>query len=855
LLWAGASLGQERPADRHVDFSIATQPMAKALNEFATQADLRIVFYPQAVQGLVAPQVIGSYSPTEALRILLANSSLQYRFTDERTVAVKVASPAGGQTSTSNSASQETESPLGVARAQNESPPMQESTASQMRGSASVGIESPKLEQIIVTAQKREERQSDVPVAMTVIDPRVLAESGQNRLVDYFASVPGLNVTGNAYFGGTNYMTIRGLSSGVNHNPAVATVIDDVPTTSSLFRGQGMLTSPDLDPSDLARIEVLKGPQGTLYGADSLSGLIKYVTVDPSTTALSARAEVFGIDIPDGGVGYVVRGAVNIPISDTFALRASAFSRRDPGYIDDITTGEKNFNSADVHGGRAGVLWRPSENLSVKLSGLIQQARGDVSLVDSNSLGQPTLGDLKYTSLPGTTQYRTQDQLYSATINDKIGGLEIVSVTGYVVNELSNWSDDTVFDFAGAYFPGYMGDPVVFARTTHKVSEELRVGSSIGHWFDWRLGGFYTYENTPFSYGAFYAADPTTGAVVGDVYDSRDTTLTFTEYAAFADLDAHFTDRFDVQIGGRESWNKQAQQTVFSGKATLDFTGFPPPYVQPLLRTDANAFTYLVTPRFTISRDLMVYARIASGYRIGGSNVNGYLPANKALGIPGSYAPDRTTNYELGVKGDVLEHRFSFDAAAYYIAWKNFQMDLTEPGFINFTANAGRAKSEGVELSIEARPLKGLTIAAEGSYDNAVLTQNLPSTSTAYGQKGERLPYSMRLSGGVSINQDMALSDDWVGFLGAAFNYIGSRPYEFTTGATQPRIEFPSYTQLNLHTGARHASWVINLYVNNVTNKRGIIGILPSYAIVAPGGYYTTVIQPRTLGLGINTTF
>jgi iron complex outermembrane receptor protein len=151
---------------------------------------------------------------------------------------------------------------------------------------------------------------------------------------------------------------------------------DDVPVTSSLERGWGELTSPDLDPSDLAQIEVLKGPQGTLYGADSLSGLIKYVTTDPSTSKFSGRVEVTGVDIPVGGAGYGVRVAVNVPLSDTFAVRFSGFVRHDPGYIDDVTTGERNFNSVTVYGGHAAALWQPSANFSVKLSALVQETHG-----------------------------------------------------------------------------------------------------------------------------------------------------------------------------------------------------------------------------------------------------------------------------------------------------------------------------------------------------------------------------------------------------------------------------------------------------------------------------------------------
>jgi iron complex outermembrane receptor protein len=392
------------------------------------------------------------------------------------------------------------------------------------------------------------------------------------------------------------------------------------------------------------------------------------------------------------------------------------------------------------------------------------------------------------------------------------------------------------------------------------VSEELRVSSSIGHWLDWRLGGFYTHESTT-GVGTFNAADLNTGAIAGTFYGS-DNTITFSEYAVFGDVTAHITDRFDVGLGGRESWNHQVFNEVDFGPAVGVFDGAPSPNTLPTERADGSAFTYQVTPRFKISPDVMVYARVASGYRIGGPNSDAFKPAYQGFGIPSNYAPDRTTNYEVGVKGDLFERQLSFDVAVYYIDWKNFQITVMKPFFLgtqevipSYTANAGNAKSEGIELSLTAHPMQGLTITAEGTYDDAVLTQNLPAASTAYGPKGDRLPYSMRVSGGFSVNQDIHLTNEWVGFLGGSVNYVGSRPYEFTSSATQSRVLFPGYTQLNLRAGARYDSWQTNLYVNNVADKRGIAGMLPGYGVGVTGGYYATIIQPRTVGLSISRTF
>jgi outer membrane receptor protein involved in Fe transport len=673
--------------------------------------------------------------------------------------------------------------------------------------------------------------------------------------MDYFATVPGLSLLSNANGAGTQYLTIRGLGTGLAGNPTVATVIDDVPTGSSSALAFGELSPSDIDPSDLDRIEVLKGPQGTLYGADNLGGLIKYVTKDPSTTALSGRVEVGGVDVPEGGLGYVLRGAVNIPVSDSFATRVSGFVRRDPGYVDDATTGQKNVNSANVYGGRIAALWCPADDISLKVSALVQKTDGDgINQIDSDSSGQPIRGDLKQTGLPGTGPYTTENQLYSAIFRAKVAGLDLVSVTGYNVNKFASRLDFTgIFGGAGpTSFSetefGAPGSAEVNNYETDKFSQELRVSSSIGHWLDWLGGAFYTHEASPDTFQNIYAAD-LTGSEVGSQFFASYSKITLTGYAVFGDFTVHITDRFDVQLGGRESWNRQAYASTDIGPLAAVLYGTSPSVV-PLVHSNSNAFTYLATPEFKLSPDLMVYARVASGYRIGGPNVNA-LP-----GIPSSYEPDSTTDYELGVKGDLFEHRVTFDTAAYYIDWKKFQIGEGTPEGLFYEGNAGNAKSEGLEASVQTRPATGLTITAEASFSNAVLTQDMPPAVVAggtYGLAGDRLPYSIRWSGGLTLNQDIPLSGGWTGFFGGAVNYVGSRPAEFVSNSTAPRLEFPSYAAVNLRTGARYDSWLVNLYVNNVGDKRGIVSI--TQANGENGGYYTTIIQPRTVGLGILKTF
>jgi len=804
------------------DFNIPPESLAKAVIQFSDQSGIQVVTAGQDVSKLTTEGVKGTLKIREALKTLLNGTHLGYSVVGSSTVAlVNLASSANAVTPGSESSS-----------------PARSETAG--------------INEIIVTAQKKNERLLDVPVPVTVVDTEALANSGAGRIQDYFATVPGLSLLSVASGGGTQYITLRGLSTTSSGGPTVATVIDDVPFGLSTGLNLGQFSYPDIDPSDLARIEVLKGPQGTLYGADSLGGLIKVVTRDPSTEALSGRVQVLSQDIPEGGLGYAVRGSVNIPISDTFAVRASAFARRDPGFIENITTGEDNVNSANAYGARLGALWHASDGISLKLGAMLQNTQGfGTAQINTSGLLQPTLADLQQTGLPGTGRYNTQMQLYTAKLTANFGGLNFVSVSGYGINKWSNLLDFSADApiFVTPFFPGVDAASYPQTSKTEKFSQEFRLSASVGPWIDWLAGAFYTHEDAPL-YQNINANDAATGAYLGTAYAFSDP-LTYYEYAIFGDLTVHITDRFDVQVGGREAWNHQIFNSTTAGAAQM------PALAGPTLRADGTAFTYLVTPEFKISPDRMVYARIATGYRVGGPNF-----AFGQLGVPQSYKPDTTTNYDLGFKASFLNHLLTLDASAYYIDWKDIQLGVSPTGSDTcscyYQVNGARAKSEGLELSLEAHPAQGTTARATGSFNNAALTRDLPPDAVAagaYGLAGARLPYSVRTSASLGIDQDIVHFADATGFVGADIAYVSARESEFASSAASPRQQFPGYTTVNLHSGVHYEQWLFNLFANNIGDRRGIIGGGPSFSINNPPGYSATVIQPRTIGISVSRDF
>jgi len=699
------------------------------------------------------------------------------------------------------------------------------------------------LQEVVVTAQKRTERLQDVPVPVTAISADTLLDNGQQRLQDYYASVPSLNLTTDAR--GNASLAIRGITTGVGGgNPTVSVTIDDVPFGSSSTYGGIIQPVPDLDPSELARVEVLRGPQGTLYGASSIGGLVKYVTADPSTSSVSGRLQADLNTVHNGdGAGYGLRGAINVPLTDSLAVRVSGFTRHDPGYIDNIVSSESGINAVNTYGGHLAALWHVSDEWSIKVSALFQETRAD-----GTPTADPSLGDLKQSNIPGTGHSDVRAQTYSATVTGRIAGVDVTSVTGYGRFTLTALEDYTpvlggdlpyvqpFFGPAGAYINGVTDDE---RASTNKFSQEIRAAIPLRAGYTWLLGVFYTHEQSQAAEN-WLAANSTSGEVFGNFLLGEWPT-TFKEYATFTDFTAQITDRIEAQLGGRYSKNKQTYSEIDGGNFSPIFLGVPGPVVQPQVDTDDSSFTYLATLKYKFSPNLMTYVRLASGYRPGGSNSDCLV-----LKYSCQFGPDRTKNYEVGIKGQTPGQSLRFDASVFYIDWRDIQLQTILPSGA-FYINGSRAKSQGAELSLAANPAKGLTISAVASWTDAVLREALPVGSV--GEPGDRLPNSARFSGNLSVEQEFPLWTSMTGFVGVAANYVGDRVGIFLS-APGPRQLYPSYVQTDIRSGVRMNAWTVSLNVTNLTDQRGELG--GGLGQFTPGFTY---IQPRTLGLALLRSF
>lgn len=830
--WLGGSLAAHGMAAA-ATFDIGAGSAPNTLKEFAAQAHVQLLFDYKAVQSLRTPAVKGELDPGEALRLLLRGTGFTFQQVNAHTIAI-TAPGASSETLKPENRQGVAEAPL---LAQTNSVPIARADVSES------SVKSSELQEVIVTAQKRTERLQDVPVPLSAISADTLVNNNLLRVEDYYSSLPGLNLTPSTQ--SATILSIRGITTGGATNPTVGVVVDDVPYGASTGFGGGFVV-PDIDPGDLARIELLRGPQGTLYGASSMGGLLKFVTADPSTNEFSGRVQAGASDVYNGAqAGYNVRGSVNVPLTDSVAMRASAFTRIDPGYIDNPVDHVDGVNKADVSGGHLALLWRASDAFSLKLSALYQKATSN----GSDDVDVPTAGFPSTENLAGLEQNYLRDiggydrtvQAYSATLSTKLGPVDVTSVTGY---NISDYTDSLDYSYAyGGVFQTYFGGsgaPIFTQGRDNKFTQEIRLTLPLGPRVDWLVGGFYTHEDSKFQ-ESVYATNPDSGAIVATPLLASVPTV-YRESAAFTDLTLHFTDRFDIQLGGRESEISQSFAQVESGP-------FVPgsPAIVPETDTTASAFTYLFTPRYKISSDLMVYARLASGYRAGGAN------ATVGGGAPPTYSPDKTQDYDLGFKGDFLDHRLALDVSTYYIAWKDIQVQLLNPNppGQTYTINGSRAKSEGFEFSVNSNPVAGLNLAGWVVFDDAELTEPFPANSSAYGVAGDRLPTGSRFSANASVDETFPLWRSMTGVAGASVSYIGEREGVFGTPAAPERQTYPAYARTDLHAGIKYESWQTNLFVTNLADKRGEltggIGTFPPFAF--------TYIQPRTIGLMVQKEF
>jgi len=744
-------------------------------------------------------------------------------------------------------------------------------------------------EDVIVTANKREENIQKVPSSISVINDVQLDNLHATQLSDYAAYVPGLQVNS---LGGPGQVTIslRGLAP-LSSGSTVATYIDEIPVGSSGIYQRATALELDLLPYDLQRIEILRGPQGTLYGANSIGGLVKYVTFEPSLSQDEVRfgAGVSWVENGDDPGWDVHVGGNAVLANNALGLRASYARNEIPGFIDNSNPLNRgsSVNDGFQQGVLASILWQPSEIFNLRFTAIGQKIHTDSnSFVALRPKGSDAfLGDLTDETFVDQP-FNKRLGLVAATLNADLGFATLTSVTGYS-NTLTSQTQDATFPYG--QLPTLFGGPTDGIATfflklnIDKFTQELRLTSKPGN-FLWQVGGFYTYERA-YNSQVIIARQPdgthyptASGPLNLNFNTIADLALPsrYTEYAAYANASYKFTDSFKLSAGVRAGRNEQTfSQVVFED--TLPGLGLTPNSVSPGASQETT-FDFMVSPEVRLAKDVLVYFRVATGYQPGGPNVA--LP-----GISPTVGSTTDISYELGLKSEFFDHKLLFNIAGYHVNLDDIQVGIVVNQNSGL-ANAGAATSNGIEFTIGFQPIKSLILGINGAYTDSTLDDDAPSLQ---GKAGDRLPFIPEFSGsfvadyyfpiGGGREEPAAVpgsgkdgkdgkggtaptatrSGGWTGHLGGALRYVSSSRAAVESNPAAYPLE--NYAALDLNADVSNGRYLFRVFARNVTDERAytektaassftggdVLGVSP-HVIGSP-------IQPRTVGVEVDFRF
>lgn len=596
-----------------------------------------------------------------------------------------------------------------------------------------------KLEEVVVTAQKRSENLQDVPISISALDQSALDNLNINNFQDYVMQMPSVSFTQRRP--GQASLFMRGISEGGNSNqslqgPSVAVYLNEQPVTAIGF-------NLDVHIYDVERIEVLMGPQGTLYGAASQAGNLRIITNKPDPGAFEAGLDLTAETISDGGEGWMAEGFVNIPLGDSAALRLTGWWDDDGGYIDAVSDTisyplsgitrdnagyvKDDFNESEKQGLRAALRVDLGDNWTTTASVMYQELESD-GVWDHDP---ENLGDFKVGRFFEDKQSDEWTQ-FALTVEGNIGFADLTYAGSYLDREFETYSDYSHYSIDGFVEPyytcyvSYFGpcvDPSIqysnLSEMTYQT-HELRLTSQ-GERLDWILGTFYSDQETAFDSRWSIPTINPGAAVEDDLYFQTDQVREDSEVSVFGELRYRLTDSLTGTVGYRwfdgETTLKGFVGTVFWPDCCFGFSPTrPPDNVDSKFTGDDG--TLKVSLAYDLSEDMMVYGTYAEGYRPGG--------ANRSPGVGETYQPDFLESYELGFKSTLLDGRWRFNSAVYFMEWDDVQIGFFNPdiSLLGLVDNIGSAESKGIEIDTTFLATEGLELSLAYSYNQAELTED-----------------------------------------------------------------------------------------------------------------------------------
>ena len=718
--------------------------------------------------------------------------------------------------------------------------------------------------EIIVTALKRSTNLQETPISMSAVTGAAIANSGVQSIADLNASVPSLSFVD----GGPSQrrVVIRGIQAA--GEPTVGTYYDETPVTGAIGAANDAGGStPELRLFDVERVEVLRGPQGTLYGSGSMGGTLRIIYAKPGFDTESS-ADVSLSDTNGGGLNYEASGMVNLPVvDDKIAVRAVGFYRNANGYIDNTSLGIKNINDIESYGGRFLIRMKPTEDWTLDLATYVNRTR-----TDTNSW---TLASGKYKSDALTRQPVSDDlELYSATSNYDFGSVNLTGVVSYMHRDLSTVSDvsryiqsnRTAGRCAALANGGAACNPTQLSSFFGLVdgqsysalypqqdmdawTGELRLSSDGSGPLNWTVGGFYSDRRTKVA-NPQLNTDRVTGVIIEPqqigTYRLIDDSLKQT--AGFGEVSWDITDRLNLTGGARYfDYKKNIEGQTPLGSILVGAR------ITPLttVKSNENGWVFKGNASFKITSNVMLYGEAAQGFRPGG--------ANQVLGLAAGLTPyqsDSLWNYEIGLKNTLFDRRLTFNIDAFQIDWSDMQITGRTPnGAFSFITNAGKARVRGIEIETTARPLDGFSLTGNAAYVDAKLTENQATANvSAAGLKGDRIPYVPKFTAGIAAQYEWAINPGLSGFARIDANYVGGSYSEFRPTGTYTRY-IGDYGLINARIGVEHpdSKWGIYLFTTNLLNSVAITRETSS--ALALGRTLVNSAAPRTIGINLRRDF
>ena len=770
------------------------------------------------------------------------------------------------------------------------------------------------LGEVTVTARKRAESLQDVPFAISARTGDVLRDAGATNVEEVSRTIAGFTVQNLGP--GQSQVAIRGVSAGKTDRDLpgvkeqVGVYMDESVISLSLF-------TPDLELYDLNRVEVLRGPQGTLFGSGSLGGTVRYISNQPDPSDSYGDVEVTGSSIDGGDTGGSVRGMFNMPMSDTAALRVVGYYSDIPGFIDAVQPGgsvHEDVNGGTRAGARVAMRFEPNENLAITPRVIYQDVDMDgYNRTDVwNMLGNPFTTTQPAVALSDRQQYtqlqeKFEDEFLLAdlTIEAGFGNHTLTSISSYTDRDILVIRDATQLSGSVTFFNlGGDGDQIrldspLYDATTVKVfTQELRFASDYDGGFQWVAGAFYSDIERHYGQqlptpgydelvdlllcdGAPPNCLPSTalGAPVDDMPFFSDIPYDFRQFALFAEVNFRLGERTGLTVGGRYYDYKEDRVLLFGGL-------FSDPSAGPG-SADSTGFLPRVLLSYDINDNVQINAQASRGFRLGGINdpLNLTLCTDEdeaTFGGRDSFIDEELTNYELGAKIGFADGRAQFNVSVYHAEIDDFQVPVVAGSCSSrIVFNVPEAHATGVEIELAAQPNEHFDFGLSAS----MVSSELDSTITSGGsvvaaiEEGNRMASVPEFQMAANATYRWPMTASLEGYVTTSYQHVGDRYTQVAdqapgfgtfdirinaasnpAGYGDPTITsftfdplLPSYDIVNVRFGVRNDAWEAAVFVNNLTDESARLGLDQERGRVARVGFLTN--QPRTIGVTYRRNF